>query len=151
VVRAQRFTAILQAAARGRAYVPVPFDPDQVWAPKAQHHVTGTINGRGIRATIEVNDQTRGFTLGPAWVRDCHDVRIGDVVEVHIVPEGPQRDDLADDIAAALVANPRAARSLTRWPSSTAAGTCVGSRRRNAGRTNGPGGSRRWSPCSTKA
>jgi Bacteriocin-protection, YdeI or OmpD-Associated len=107
-VQPQRFTAILQPAARGRAYVPVPFDPDQVWAPKAKHHITGRINGLGIRATIEINDQTRGFTLGPAWLRDCLDVHIGDLVEVEIVPEGPQRDDLADDIVAALEANPQA-------------------------------------------
>lgn len=109
VVQPQRFTAILQTAARGRAYVQVPFDPDHVWAPKAQHHVTGTINGRGIRATIETHGETRGFTLGPAWLRDCHDVRVGDTVDVEIAPEGPQRGDLADDIATALDASPQAA------------------------------------------
>ena len=33
--------------------VPVPFDPDAIWGPKPQHHVTGTVNGRGVRAVIE--------------------------------------------------------------------------------------------------
>ena len=104
----QRFTATITAAPRGRAFVPVPFDPDQVWRPKPQHHITGTVNGIGIRATIDHHDGQRGFTLGPAWLRDCHTVTAGDTVAVEILPEGPQRDDLADDVAAALDANPNA-------------------------------------------
>ena len=35
-------------------------------------------------------------------------VAVGDTVTVEIMPEGPQRDDLADDLAAALDANPDA-------------------------------------------
>ena len=35
-------------------------------------------------------------------------IAIGDDVTVELVPEGPQRSDLADDIAAALAANPAA-------------------------------------------
>jgi hypothetical protein len=107
-VRPQRFTATLTADSRGRAFVAVPFDPDQVWRPKPRHPITGTLNGQRIRAVIETGDGQRGFTLGPAWLRDCRDVAIGDRVSVEIRPEGPQRDDLADDIAAALDANPDA-------------------------------------------
>ena len=105
----QRFTATLAAGSRGRVFVPVPFDPDQVWHPKPQHHITGTVNGVGIRAVIESHDGQRRFTLGPAWLRDCRSIAAGDTVTVEITPEGPQRDDLADDIAAALHANPNAA------------------------------------------
>ena len=36
-------------------------------------------------------------------------VAIGDEVAVELAPEGPQRADLADDIAAALAADPAAA------------------------------------------
>ena len=104
----QRFTATLAAGGRGRAFVAVPFDPDRVWRPKPQHHITGTINGMGIRALIEDHGDRRGFTLGPAWLRGCRTLALGDTVRVEIVPEGPQRDDLADDIAAALDANPGA-------------------------------------------
>jgi hypothetical protein len=46
-VQPQRYTAILAAGSRGRLFVLVPFDPDQVWRPKPQHHITGTINGVG--------------------------------------------------------------------------------------------------------
>ena len=104
----QRFTAKVAAASRGRAFVPVPFDPDQVWHRKPRHHITGTVNGIGIRAVIETHSAERGFTLGAAWLRDCHAVAAGDTVIVEIFPEGPQREDLADDIAAALEANPGA-------------------------------------------
>jgi Bacteriocin-protection, YdeI or OmpD-Associated/Domain of unknown function (DUF1905) len=103
----QRFTVTLAPDSRGRVFVPVPFDPDQVWRAKTQHHVTGAINGMGIRAVIEGQGDQRGFTLGPAWLRCCA-VAAGDTVTVEIVPEGPQRDDLADDVAAALDANPEA-------------------------------------------
>ena len=45
--------------------------------------------------------------LGPAWRRDRH-LESGAQVDVMLEPEGPQRDDLADDLAAALAANPAA-------------------------------------------
>ncbi|WP_322769995.1 YdeI/OmpD-associated family protein [Frankia sp. Cr1] len=104
----QRFTTALAAHERGRAFVAVPFDPDRVWSPKPRHHITGTINGMRIRAVIETRGNQRGFTLGPAWLRDCHALTIGDSITVEIAPEGPQRDDLAEDVAAALDANPEA-------------------------------------------
>jgi hypothetical protein len=108
-VQPQRFTARLGEGNRGGAFVPVPFDPDQVWRPKPRHHITGTLNGMRIRAVVEPHGNQRGFTLGPAWLRDCRTVRVGDLVSVEIAPEGPQRDDLASDIAEALDANPDAA------------------------------------------
>src|SRR5690349_18895528 len=42
------------------------------------------------------------------WLRDTG-VTIGAEVTVELAPEGPQRADLADDISAALAANPAAA------------------------------------------
>jgi len=108
LVQPQRFTATLVAGGRGRGFVPVPFDPDQVWGAKPVHHVAGTLNGIRIRAVIESDGEQRGFTLGPAWLRDCPVAAIGGVVRVEIEPEGPQRDDLAADVAAALDANPNA-------------------------------------------
>jgi hypothetical protein len=107
-VQPQRFTTTLGSAGRGRVFVPVPFDPDEVWRPKPQHHITGIVNGLGIRGTIEGDGAQRGFTLGPSWLRHRPTVAIGDTITVEIAPEGPQRDDLADDVAAALDANPAA-------------------------------------------
>jgi hypothetical protein len=108
-VQTQRYTAAVIATPRGGAFVPVPFDPDQVWHPKPRHHITGTVNGVGIRGVIETYDGQLGFTLGPAWLRDRHADFLGDAVTVEIRPEGPQRDELAADVAAALDANPSAA------------------------------------------
>jgi hypothetical protein len=107
-VQPQRFTTTLTAISRGRAFVAIPFDPDRVWQAKPRHHITGTVNGLRIRAVIETQEGRQGFTLGAAWLRDCHAVAIGDSVAVEIMPEGPQRDDLAPDFAAALAANPGA-------------------------------------------
>jgi hypothetical protein len=106
-VKRQRFDVTVATGGRGRLFVPVPFDPDQVWGIKREHHIAGTVNGLRVRAVIEPAGDGRGFMLGPAWRRDCG-VSVGDEVTVAIEPEGPQRDDLAEDVAAALRANPEA-------------------------------------------
>ena len=104
--RARRYETVVSAVGR-RVMVPVPFDPDAVWGPKPQHHVTGTVNGRGVRAVIEPLGDGLGIVLGAAWRRGCG-VGPGDAVSVVLSPEGPQRDDLAPDLQAALEAEPAA-------------------------------------------
>ncbi|MEP7022107.1 MAG: YdeI/OmpD-associated family protein [Pseudonocardiales bacterium] len=88
--------------------IPVPFDPGSVWGTKARHHVGGTVNGVRVRGIVEPAGNGYGFTLGPAWLRDCN-LAAGSPVMVEIEPEGPQRDDLAEDVIAALAARPQAA------------------------------------------
>jgi hypothetical protein len=107
-MRIQRFGAHLAAGPRGSGVVAVPFDPDQVWGAKAGHRVGGTINGRHVRGTIAPDGSGWAFTVSPMWMRDTG-VAAGDDVTVELAPEGPQRGDLADDIAAALEASPAAA------------------------------------------
>ena len=107
-MRLQRFGARVSTGSGGRAVIAVPFDPDQAWGAKAEHLVGGTINGRQVRGTIAPGDGGWAFTVSPMWMRDTG-VAVGDEVIVELAPEGPQRGDLADDIAAALVANPAAA------------------------------------------
>jgi hypothetical protein len=104
---AQRGTARVATVGRGRVYVPLAFDPDEVWGAKPSHHVRGTVNGMGVRAVVEPIGDGHGIVLGPAWRRDCG-VAPGDTVEIVLEPEGPQRDDLAEDVAAALAAHPEA-------------------------------------------
>ncbi len=70
--------------------------------------MAGTINGRKIRGTITRGDRGWAFDLTPMWMHDAG-VAAGDDVIVELAPEGPQRGDLAEDIAAALDANPAAA------------------------------------------
>jgi hypothetical protein len=107
-MRVQRFAALVAAGPRRGAVIPVPFDPDEVWGAKARHPVGGTINGRRVRGTLSPHEGQWAFTVGPMWLRDTG-TAIGDDVAVELAPEGPQRGELADDIAAALTASPAAA------------------------------------------
>ncbi len=108
MTRVQRFTARVDAGPRGRGIIAVPFDPDEVWGAKSEHPVGGTIDGRKVRGTIAPADHGWAFTVTSMWMCDA-DVTAGTDVTVELAPEGPQRGDLAGDIAAALDANPEAA------------------------------------------
>ena len=101
------YTTTVVAGRRGSVIVPVPFDPDEVWGHKPVHHVAGTVDGMRVRGVVESVEGGRGLALGPAWRRDCG-VDPGDRVAVDLSPEGPQRDDLAPDLAAALDGEPEA-------------------------------------------
>jgi len=128
-MRVQRFAAQVAAGPGGRAVIAVPFDPDEAWGAKADHPVSGTIDGRRVRGRLEPDGGGWALTLSPGWTRDgC--VAVGGKVIVQLAPEGPQRADLADDIAAALEASPAAAaffdtlaqfyrRAYLRWIDST--------------------------------
>ena len=107
-MRAQRFGAHVAAGPGGRVVIAIPFDPDQAWGAKAQHPVGGAINGRQVRGTIAPDGGGWVFIVTPMWMRDAG-IAVGDEVIVDLAPEGPQRGDLADDITAALEANPAAA------------------------------------------
>jgi hypothetical protein len=103
----QRFRAVIAAGPGGRAIIAVPFDPDEAWGAKADHPVGGTIGGRFVRGRLSPSGSGWMLTVTPMCLRDTG-VAIGDEVTVELAPEGPQRSDLADDIAAALAANPAA-------------------------------------------
>jgi len=104
----QRFGALVAAGPGGRAIIVVPFDPDRVWGTKAEHPVNGTVAGRRVRVRLSPGGSGWAFTLSPAQARDLG-LTAGDEVAVELTPEGPQRADLAEDIAAALAASPAAA------------------------------------------
>ena len=61
-MQSQRFTAVVAAAGPVKLLVPIPFDPNQVWAAKQRHHVAGTVNGMRVRAVLE--RQRAGGPLG---------------------------------------------------------------------------------------
>jgi hypothetical protein len=107
-MRGQRFGANVAPGPRGSAVLVVPFDPDEMWGGKAEHPVGGTINGRRVRGRLTRGSDGWVFTLSPMWLRDAG-VMAGQDVQVELTPEGPQRGDLAGDIAAALAASPDAA------------------------------------------
>jgi hypothetical protein len=106
-MRPKRFSVRVAADPRGQALIVVPFDPDETWGAKAVHHVSGTVNGCRVRVTLAPGDGGWGFTLNASRMRGTG-VSVGSDAVVELAPEGPQRGDLAEDIAAALAASPEA-------------------------------------------
>jgi len=114
-MRGQQFRGHITANAAGRAVITIPFDPDETWGAKAFHPVGGTIQtaaglscGRRLRGSITPDGTEWVFTVNPMWMRETG-VALGGEVIVYLEPEGPQRADLAPDIASALEASPDAA------------------------------------------
>lgn len=103
----KQFRVQVTADARGHAVIAVPFDPDEAWGAKAMHHVSGTVNGCPVRVTIAPGEGGWAFTLNPARMRSTG-AAVGSEAVAELAPEGPQRGDLADDIAAALAGTPAA-------------------------------------------
>ena len=105
-MKAQRFkTTLVQGGTR--VCVPIPFNPDEVWGSKQRHHITGTVNGFGIRGPLEFDGSQYFLVLGAAWRRGCG-LEGGAEVEVALEPEGPQSESLSPDISVALTAEPGA-------------------------------------------
>jgi hypothetical protein len=107
IVGALKFSARAVTDARGAAVVVVPFDPDEAWGAKSRHHVHGTVNGCRVRITLEPAGDGWAFSMPPSRAQT---LGLADGAEVtgELAPEGPQRGDLAEDLAAALAANPAA-------------------------------------------
>lgn len=93
---------------RGQHYLVVPFDPDEVWGKKERHHVNGSVDGAVWRGPLQRAGREFIMLLGPAWVRGSG-IDVEGEVSVSLAAEGPQRDELAPDLAKALAAEPRAA------------------------------------------
>src|SRR5262245_37388964 len=103
------FEAMLEGTDKDRVYVVLPFDPEKVWGVRGRYHVKGTINGVGVRGALEQFSRGYFLPLGPGYRRGAG-LQPGDPVTVVLMSEGPQSAALAADIAAALAAEPEAAR-----------------------------------------
>jgi hypothetical protein len=90
-----------------RTFIALPFNPNDVWGVKARHHITGTVNGYGVRGSLGSDGKQYFLPLGAAWRRDCG-LDAGDEVDVTLSPEGPQSESLSTDVAEALGAEPQA-------------------------------------------
>ena len=102
----QRFKTTI-AKSGSRTYIPIPFNPNEIWGVKQRHHITGSVNGCAIRGSLGSDGGQYFLPLGAAWRRD-NKVDAGAEVEVVLAAEGPQSDDLSPDVAAALAAEPQA-------------------------------------------
>ena len=101
----QNFKAVVSKEG-SRVFIPLPFNPNDVWGVKGRHHIRGTVNGLGVRGSLG-SDGTQFFLLlGAAWRRDCG-IEAGTQVDVVLSPEGPQSESLSPDVAAALDAEPK--------------------------------------------
>jgi hypothetical protein len=90
-----------------RTFIPIPFNPNEVWGVKQRHHITGTINGHGVRGSLGSDGTQYFLPLGTAWRRDCG-LEAGNKVQVVLSPEGPQSESLSPDVTSALDAEPKA-------------------------------------------
>lgn len=105
-MEAERFEVVIEKAGN-KAIVRLPFDPNAVWGEKDRHHITGAVNGCAIRGALGADAKGYFLAFGPAWQRDSG-LDVGAAVHVELRAEGPQMEQLADDISAALTAEPEA-------------------------------------------
>lgn len=102
----QRFKTVI-ANSGSRTFIPIPFNPNEVWGVKQRHHIRGTVNGYGVRGSLGSDGKQYFLPLGAAWRRDCV-LEAGAKVEVVLFPEGPQSESLSPDVTRALDAEPQA-------------------------------------------
>src|SRR5262245_19200023 len=102
----QHFKTVV-AKAGSRTFIAIPFNPNEVWGVKQRHHITGSINGCPVRGSLGSDGSQYFLPIGAAW-RRVNGVEAGAEVEVTLMPEGPQTDALAADVATALESAPEA-------------------------------------------
>jgi hypothetical protein len=102
----QSFKSVLSKSG-SRVFIPIPFNPNDVWGVKQRHHITGTVNGYGVRGSLGSDGTQYFLLLGAAWRRDCG-LDVGAKVDVVLSLEGPQSESLQPDVVAALDAEPQA-------------------------------------------
>ena len=102
----QKFKTVITKAGT-RTFIPLPFNPNDVWGVKQRHHITGSVNGHGVRGSLGSDGTQYFLLLGAAWRRGCG-LEAGANVDVELSPEGPQSATMSADVAAALEAEPQA-------------------------------------------
>ncbi len=111
----RRFTVTLLPRPRGGVVVPLPFAPADAWGDRDRYDVAGSIGGHGVRGQVTRTDDGPAMMLGPTWCR-APDVAAGCTVEVVLAPEGPQLEDLPEELRMALAQDPQAARFFQALP-----------------------------------
>ena len=70
---AQRFTVTAMDGGRDRILIPVPFDPDEVWAAKPRHHYLRWIDATKRSPELRAERIATTVRLLEAGVKDYHD------------------------------------------------------------------------------
>ena len=102
----QSFKSVVSKSG-SRVFIPLPFNPNDVWGIKQRHHISGTVSGHGVRGSLGSDGTQYFLPLGEAWRRDCG-IDVGTEVDVVLSPEGPQSESLSSDIIDALENEPQA-------------------------------------------
>jgi Bacteriocin-protection, YdeI or OmpD-Associated/Domain of unknown function (DUF1905) len=105
--KARSFRSRAATKRSGGAIIPLPFDPAEAWGRRDRYHVTGTIEGVRFRGPLVLHQGAWVIELG-LKSPSASGLQDGQSVTVEIWPEGPQHDQLAPDIAAALSTRPKA-------------------------------------------
>lgn len=91
----------------GRHFVLLPFQPAQPWGERGRYDLTGTIGGHPYRGKVQPFADGYGLSLGPAYLQ-ATGLEPGQEVEVVLCPEGPQLDNVGEDLRDALLSNDEA-------------------------------------------
>ena len=102
----RRFKTIISKSGM-RTFIPLPFNPNEVWGVKQRHHIRGSVNGHGVRGSLGSDGTIYFLPLGAAWRRGCG-LEAGTEVDVVLSPEGPQSEGLSPDVVSALDDAPQA-------------------------------------------
>jgi hypothetical protein len=102
----QRFETVI-AKTGSRTFIPIPFNPNEVWGVKQRHYIRGSVNGHKVRGSLGSDGKQYFLPLGAVWRRD-NGLEAGAAVEVILSPEGPQSESFPPDVASALEAEPQA-------------------------------------------
>ena len=86
----------------------LPFAPADAWGDRARYDLAGTIGGHRVRGKLTETDEGYQLLLGPSWCRHPA-VGAGATVEVVLAPEGPQLEDLPQELREVLADEPDAA------------------------------------------
>jgi len=106
-----RFRATIEAAGRGGALVPLPFDPKAAFG-KARAPVRGTVNGAPFRSTVAIYGGVGYLGVAKA-LRTAAGADVGDEVDVEIVlDDSPREVDVPRELAALLARDREAARAF---------------------------------------
>jgi HEAT repeat protein len=103
-----RFRAVVEAAGRGGAVVPLPFDSKSVFG-KARAPIRGTLNGAPFRSTVASYGGV-GYLGVTKALREEAGAGIGDEVDVDVeLDEAPREVEVPPELAAVLKGDREAA------------------------------------------
>src|SRR6185503_6667626 len=102
----QSFKTVI-AKAGTRIFIPILFNPNDVWGVKQRHHITGSVNGYGVRGSLGSDGKQYFLSLGAAGRRGGG-LEAGITGGVVLAPEGPQSASLSTDVLNALETEPQA-------------------------------------------